>query len=53
MAAMIHLYNKTSGTLCRGATSFRVYNKTRGGGLASAALQGGPPEQLDDGNGCV
>jgi len=43
MAAMTHMYNKTSATLGRGAMAPIVYNKTRGSALASGQHQAGTP----------
>jgi hypothetical protein len=43
MAAMAHMYNKTSATLGRGATAPSAYNKTRGSALASGQHQAGTP----------
>lgn len=43
MAAMAHMYNKTSVTLGRSATAPSVYNKTRGSALASWQRQVGTP----------
>jgi hypothetical protein len=43
MAAMAHMYNKTSATLGRGATAPSVYNKTRGSALASGQHPAGTP----------
>ena len=43
MAAMADAYNKTSAALGRGATAPRMYNKTRGSGLASERRQAGNP----------
>ena len=43
MAATAHMYNKTSTTLGRGATTSSVYNKTRGSALATGQHQAGTP----------
>jgi transposase-like protein len=43
MAAMAHMYNKTSVTLGRGATASSAYKKTRGSALASGQHQAGTP----------
>jgi hypothetical protein len=43
MAAVAHMYNKTSATLGRGTTAPSVHNKTPGSALASEQPQAGAP----------